>query len=151
RMLMNNRFVVPGLGDNVTTFARLDTALNTPGLNAGDVIQIEPNSSPGFIKHQSFFNTLTIQGDPAFDVQAIPYFGVGDVSAAGLTLKNVEIDALDGGLGIAGTGTTMTGCRIKDDWAGPAIVLDGTVASVITNCYIESSNAQTPGASLVGV
>jgi hypothetical protein len=153
-MLMNNRFVVPGVGDNVTTFYSLDKALNTPGLNPGDVIQIEPNSSPGSLNHAEILaaSNLTVQGDPAFDVQSIPYFQLGDVSVAvsGFTFKNVEIDIVSGGFGIAG-GATITGCRIKDDWAGNAIYSAWASSAAITNCYIESSTAQTPGAGLIGI
>src|SRR6266436_6686719 len=51
RTLLNNRFVVPvGVPvDNVNTFATLQAALTTATVNAGDVIQIEPGSSPGNI------------------------------------------------------------------------------------------------------
>jgi hypothetical protein len=48
-MLLNNRFVVPvNLPiDNVTTFGSLSAALTTPGLSAGDVIEIQADPTPG--------------------------------------------------------------------------------------------------------
>jgi hypothetical protein len=64
RMLMNNRFVVPGTADNVTTFGTLHAALTTPGLNAGDVIQIEPNASPGQL-HNADGPAVLVRPHPA--------------------------------------------------------------------------------------
>src|SRR5207249_11981407 len=51
RTLLNNRFVVPVavVPDSVTTFATLKAALTTPGLAAGDTVQIQTGSSPGSI------------------------------------------------------------------------------------------------------
>src|SRR5262245_50701401 len=69
RTLLNNRFVVPvGIpANNQTSFATLQAALATPGLTAGDVIQIEPGSAPGNLTNASLpaVANLTIQGDPS--------------------------------------------------------------------------------------
>jgi hypothetical protein len=156
-MLMNYRFVVPAIGDNVTTFGTLHDALATPGLNAGDVIQIEPGSSPGPINNTDvpFVQNLTIQGDPAFDVQSIPFFSVAsfvNIGSArqGFTLKNVEVDIQNGTLQFNADGT-ITGCRIKNDFAGIAVALQGTSAAVISDCYVENANPQNQSNSLVTV
>src|SRR5262245_8366684 len=69
RVVLNNRFVVPaGLPvNNSSNFATLQAALTTPGLAAGDVIQIEPGSTPGQITGAALkmpaVANLTIQGD----------------------------------------------------------------------------------------
>jgi hypothetical protein len=158
-MLMNNRFVVPGMVDNVTKFSTLQGALTTPGLNAGDVIQIEPGSSPGQIVSTDVpaIQNLTIQGDPASDVQSIPYFvvignsGAIDSARQGFTLKSVEVDIQNGTL-LFTADFTITGCRIKDDVVGgQAITLQGTSAAVISDCYIENSSPLNQNASLVSV
>jgi hypothetical protein len=146
-MLMNNRFVVPGVVDNASTFSSLHTALTTPGLNAGDVIQIEPNSSPGLLVNADVpgIKNLTIQGDAAFDVHSIPFFHIGDnvtiqPNAQGFTLKNVEVDIQNGDLAFQAD-CTITRSVIQNNFdGGEAISLAGTSAAVISNCYIENSN-----------
>jgi hypothetical protein len=107
-MLLNNRFVVP-VGqpvDNVTTFASLAAALTTAGLNPGDVIQIDAGSNPGNVKASDLtapnVANLTIQGDPATALSLIPHFTASEVtilgaSMTGFTLKNVNVDLIDGG------------------------------------------------------
>jgi hypothetical protein len=148
RMLMNNRFVVPGMVNNVTTFASLHDALTAPGLNAGDIIQIEPNSSPGQLVDADVpaVRNLTIQGDPAFGVQSIPYLTVGDEveigpAQQGFTLKNVQVDVQTGDFYFTADGT-ITGSRIKNDYDNTPIYLRGTNAAVISNSYVENANPQ---------
>src|SRR5262249_25630936 len=145
---MNNRFVVPGAFDNVTTFASLHNALVVPGLNNGDIIQIEPGSTPGHIVNADIpaVSNLTIQGNPAFDVQSIPYFFLDDnvtIGSAqhGFTLYNVEFDAFQGNLQFTTNGT-ITGCRMKNDADVPlpAIFLTGGPGALITNSYFENLN-----------
>jgi hypothetical protein len=148
RMLMNNRMVVPGAAvDFTTTFSNLKDALVTAGLNTGDVIQIEPGSSPGHIVNADIprVQKLSIQGDPASGVQSIPYFYLDDSviidsSRQGFTLKNAEIDISGGTLQFNANGT-ITGCRIKNDFAGgTAIFLNGTSVAEISHSYIENNN-----------
>jgi hypothetical protein len=159
RMLLATRFVVPtGAADNVTTFDTLLGALATPGLNAGDVIQIEPNSTPKLLTNALLpaVKNLTIQGDPAFNVQSIPYFYVLDnviIGSAqqGFTLKNVQVDIQAGPLQFNANGT-ITGCRIKNDFAGgTAIFLNGTNQAVISNSYIENTNPLNQYHALMGL
>jgi hypothetical protein len=157
RMLMNNRFVVPGMIDDATRFSSLQAALDSPGLNAGDVIQIEPGSSPGHILNTDLpdVRNLTIRGDPAYSVQSIPYFFLDSAvvigsTQQGFTLKNVELDTQGGTLQFDTDGT-ITGCRIQNDFAGTAIDLNGTSAAVITGSYFENANPMSNSSSLVTV
>jgi hypothetical protein len=156
-MLMNNRFVVPGSVDNITKFGSLKAALTTPGLKAGDVIQIEPGSSPGHIANADLplLQNLTIQGDPAANVQSIPYFFLDDLvtigaTQAGLNLKHVEFDILNASI-LLNADATITDCRIKDDFAGTALDLQGTTAAVISDSYIVSANSASQSNELVTV
>src|SRR5262249_84359 len=147
RRVMSTFLVVPGAVDNVTTFGSLHDALGAPGLNASDVIQIEPGSTPGHIVNADIpaVKNLTIQGAPAFDFQSIPYFLLDDnVSIGsgqqGFTLKNVKVDIEAGPLQFNANGT-ITGCRINNNFAGgTAIFLNGTNHAVISNSYIENTN-----------
>jgi hypothetical protein len=99
RTLLNSRFVVPiASADNVTNFATLQAALATPGLNPGDIIQIEPGSAPGNIVNANLpaVAGLTVRGDPTAVLSAIPQFTISDgftVGAAqeGFTFRNVNI------------------------------------------------------------
>ena len=157
RMLMNNRFVVSGPADNVTKFTSLQAALSTPGLKAGDVIQIEPGSSPGHIVNADLpmLQNLTIQGDPAADVKTIPYVFLDDFvtigpAQEGFTLRHLELDILNASVQL-NADATITDCRIKDDFAGTALDLDGTAAAVIGDSYIVSSNSASKSNNLVTV
>jgi hypothetical protein len=157
RMLMNNRFVVPAVAaDNLTRFSSLDGALTMPGLNTGDIIQIEPGSSPGQLVNSDlpFVQNLTIQGDPAYDVQSIPWFSIGSpvyigFGEQGLAFKNAEINIQQGILEFTADGT-ISGCRIRNEYAGFPIALVDTSAATITNSYIEN-DAPNQSKSLVTV
>jgi hypothetical protein len=162
RMLLNNRFVVPvGMVDNVTKFATLHDALTKTGLNAGDIIQIEPNSSPGQLLNADLpaVKNLTIQGDPGFDVRSIPYFfmpAYDDVHIAaaqqGFTLKNVQVDIQNASFVFDADGT-ITGCHIKYEASInlDAVELIGTGAAVVSNSYFESSDPQNGSDTLLYV
>jgi hypothetical protein len=147
-MLLNNRFVVPtGMVDNMTKFATLHDALTKPGLNAGDMIQIEPGSSPGQLLNADVpgLKNLTIQGDSAFDVQSIPFFVANALTIGsaqqGFTLKNVQVDIQNGTFQLT-TDATITDCHIKNDFDGIGISLQGASATVVSNSYIENANPQ---------
>ena len=69
--LLNSRFVVlAAYADNVTNFTTLQAALTTPGLNPGDVIQIESYSSPGGLSGGDIpaVADLTVRGDASNDI-----------------------------------------------------------------------------------
>src|SRR5262249_23274658 len=122
----------------------------TPGLHAGDVIQIEPNSNPGTLQTADIpaIKNLAIQGDPASDVQSIPSFVADSVKIGaaqqGFTLKNVQVDIQNGSLQFTADGT-ITGCRITNDFDGTCMSLLGTSAFVISNSYIQNANARGEG------
>jgi hypothetical protein len=148
RLVMNTYFVVPGPADNTTTFKTLQDALNIPTIQNGDVIQIEPGSTPGHIFDSDIPNVknLTIQGNPNADVQAIPYFYFDDAAVIqtarqGFTLKHLEFDTYGGTL-VLNTDVTITACRMQNDFDGYAIDLDGANAAVISDCYFENLNTQ---------
>src|SRR5581483_10791386 len=99
RLVLNNRFVIPGAPDGVTNFTTLKAALAAPGLNAGDKIQIEPGSSPGGIKNADIPNVfdLTIQGDPSSSLQSLPGFSLDDAvymnaARVGFTFRHVQFN-----------------------------------------------------------
>src|SRR5262249_50888288 len=123
RMLLNNRFVVPaGIGpDNQATFATLQSALTTPGLNAGDTIQIEPNSSPGNIVNANVppLARLTIQGDPSAGLAAIPAFYLTDAitlgaAQTGFNLHGVNVGLTDAGSLTFNTNGSIVGVNLVD-------------------------------------
>jgi hypothetical protein len=157
RLVLNNRFVTPGAVDNVTTFATLKAALTTPGLQAGDVIQIEPGSNPGHISNGDIpaLKNLTIQGDPAADVQSIPYFYTDtpvfiNLPRQGFTLKNVEMDTLNGTFEFVADGNILSS-RVRNDFAGISVALAGTSGAVIADSYFENTYAANQSNSLVTV
>jgi hypothetical protein len=156
-MVMNTYFVVPGAGDNVTTFGTLHDALTTPGLQNGDVIQIEPGSIPGTIVGGDLpaVQHLTIQGDPNSDLQAVPYFYLDSKvlitpALQGFTLKHAQLDTLNGTLDFLTDGT-ITDCRIENNFNGISVALQGTSAAVIRDTYFENANPLNQGNSLVTV
>jgi hypothetical protein len=122
RLVMNNRFVVPvAQADTVSKFATLHDALTTPGLAAGDVIQIEPGSVPGSIGNADVpqVQNLTIRGDANVTAEDLPAFTVSDTltiqqATNNLTLDNVHI-AFSGGTSIdlAGANATITRCFVE--------------------------------------
>ncbi len=123
RTLMNNRFVVPAITpvDKVNTFATLEDALTTPGLNPGDIIQIEPGASPGNITNADLpdLANLTIQGDPDKGLAAAPQFTVSDTltvggGQTGLVLHKVSI-------GLVGSGSLVFG---SNDTIGDSVIVD---------------------------
>jgi hypothetical protein len=126
--------------DNVTNFATLQAALTTPGLNAGDVIQIEPGSAPGNIVNADLpaVAGLTVRGDPTAALSAIPQFTVSDaftVGAAqeGFTFRNVNIGLIQTPADVA---SSLPGGNL-------AFTADGTIAgSVIVNINADATAVQ---------
>jgi hypothetical protein len=60
------------------------------------------------------------------------------------------LDTFKGGLQFDADGT-ITGCRIKNDFNGTSLLLQGTNAAVISNSYIENANSQIQSESLLHV
>ncbi len=132
RTLLNSRFVVPiASADNVINFATLQAALTTPGLNPGDVIQIEPRSAPGDIRNADLpaVAGLTVRGDPTAVLSTIPQFTVSDlftVGAAqeGFTFLHVNIGLIQTSDDLVPNGPPGGGLVFTSDGtiAGSAVV-----------------------------
>ena len=148
RTLLNNRFVVPITVpvDNQMTFATLQTALITPGLSAGDTIQIEPGSSPGNVVNADLpaLANLTIQGDPGVAAAAIPQFTISDAfiaAQAGFTLRNVNIGLVGAGSLALAANASITGSIVTDvnSTASMPVVLSGTVDDLLNSILVDNS------------
>jgi hypothetical protein len=162
RTMLNNRSVVPvGVPvDNTTNFASLQSALATAGLNAGDVIQIEPNSAPGNVTATGpAVANLTIQGDPASPVAAIPQFTFSNTftvaaGQSGFVLKNVNVGLVAGanssGSLALNASATITASMVVDVSAANVfpLILAGA-SDVLTNCTLV--NNATVGNGLVEI
>jgi hypothetical protein len=153
RTLLNNRFVLPYSVpvDNATTFRSLEAALTTAGLNPGDVIEIEPGSSPGNIVNADLpaVTNLTIQGNPEVSLLETPSFVVNDAITIvsgqdGFALRNVNVILQGGGLTFDVNGTIVTS-TITNNFAGTAVTLNGTTAAAITNSQIVAYNGVASG------
>jgi hypothetical protein len=147
RLVMNTYFVVPGPADNMTTFKSLHDALTIANIQNGDVVQIEPGSNPGHVVNLDLpaVKNLTIQGDANADVQAIPYVYFDDAvyiqsAQQGFTLKHLELDTY-GGTMVISADATLADCRVKNDFAGISIELQGASAAVLSDCYFENTSA----------
>jgi Domain of unknown function (DUF4214) len=125
RTLLNNRFVVPvGVPvDNATSFGTLAAALTTAGLAAGDVVQIEPGSTPGNLTSAILtapaVANLTIQGDPAAALATIPQFTISEAvtmqsNQAGFTLRNVNVGMVAAGSIDFFDSVTIAGCSVTN-------------------------------------
>jgi hypothetical protein len=156
-MVMSTFSVVPGTGNNMTTFGTLQALLNNANVQSGDVIQIEPGSTPGHIVDADIPNlqNLTIQGDPTADLSSIPYFYLDDhvsidTTRQGFTFKHVQFDVTNGTLQLLAN-SIITDCHVKNDFAGEGIEVDGPTAAVISDSYIESDNSNSQQTNLVRV
>jgi hypothetical protein len=157
RLVMNNRLVVPATAppDNVTTFASLQSALTTPGLAAGDTIQIELGSVPGGIHNADLPNiaNLTIRGDPSVRAEDLPAVDINDElvlqsSQANWSLINVHAECHGGGIQLAGTNATVAACFISGVQVGinhPVIDLNQTTAAVLRDNHIDCSDSNAAG------
>jgi hypothetical protein len=139
RTLLNSRFVVPtGANiDNQTNFATLQAALTTPGLVAGDSIQIEPGSSPGNIVNADVpqVMNLTIKGaglaTPQFDITDAVAIGPAQ---AGFTLQAVKVGLTGAGSLTFNTDASIVNSTVVDNGSSAvaAVTLNGS-ADVLQN------------------
>jgi len=149
RILLNNRFVAPAGApvDNVTTFATLQAALTMGGLPTGDTIQIEPGSTPGNVVNADFttFFTgvtgVTIQGDPAVEVSAIPQFTISDATTIAapdtLNLSHVNVGLVAAGALTLSGNTTISGSTIVEvnSSASTLITFSGNTALLTKRAF----------------
>ena len=157
RLVLNNRFVIPGTPDGVTNFASLKAALVAPGLNAGDKIQIEPGSTPGGIVNANIPNVfdLTVQGDPTTPLQLMPGFSLDDAVTmgpprAGFTFKHVQFAIVGGTLQYTAD-DTIADCQIFNASAGDGIQIIGTSEFVLSGSTLSNAPLSSPGHNLVMV
>jgi hypothetical protein len=149
RLVLHNHYVVPSniVADQVTTFATLSDALIEPGLTIGDIVQIEPGSTPGNVFAIDFAaafvqaSALTVQGDPGAGLSSIPEFLLSDATTIAaidtLTLKNVNVGLVStGALTFSGSGTIAgsTIVNINSTTSG-AVTFAGTV-DVLANSTV---------------
>jgi hypothetical protein len=148
RTLPAVRFVIPlGLpADNTTTFHSAAAAFIAPGLASGDVIQVEPGSSPGTLFNSAVnaaagtVANLSLQGDPAFPASELPEVVLGNAvtvgaTRAGFTLKNLPVHVTGGTLTFTANGT-VTDCLLTDDFSGTALHFNGTTAARLQNSQV---------------
>ncbi len=155
RMLRTTtRFVVPvGVPfDGRTTFPTLEDALTTAPFKSGDIIQIEPGSSPGNIVPADLTSpgvtNLTIQGDLGVALSAIPQFtlsGMANIGVAetGLTLSHVNLGLIDSGdLVFFGCSATIIGSTFTDISSSSnfAIQLLGASEIVQNSTFVNNSS-----------
>jgi hypothetical protein len=153
-------FVVPAgtPTDNVTLFGSLQDVFVRGTLHSGDTIQIEPGSLPGNLLTYGAppaLNNITIQGDPAAGLSAIPMFTLGDAvtfgpNSSGWTFRNVNIGLIDTGAVTFNTNVTYTNDKIEDlnststspfTFSGTADrLLDSTLVSAQASGYFLTVN-----------
>jgi hypothetical protein len=161
RTLLNNRFIVPPLVpvDGISTFHNIGDALlggNGSSLHPGDIIQIEPGSTPGALEGGlEPVQNLTIQGDPAVDAAEIPPFDIFDTQFVvgpannGLILKNLRVDVVGGPM-IFIANATIDHSIVTNYFPGNAILFNTATACIIRNSQIVNSNG-VDGASVIDI
>jgi hypothetical protein len=157
RQVLSTYYVVPGVANTVTTFSTIADCFNLTSFQNGDVVQIEPGSSPGHLVDGNIpdVHNLTIQGDPNADLSSVPTFYLDDhvsidSSRQGFTLQHVQFDITNGTLQLLAN-ATITDCHVKEDFAGEAIEVDGPTAAVISDSSFESDNPQSQQNDLLRV
>ena len=152
RTLLNSRFVVPAASaDNATNFATLQAALTTPGLNPGDVIQIESGSAPGNVVNADLpaVAGLTVRGDPTAALSAIPQFTVSDLFTVGPAQEGFAFRHVNIGLILLPNGLVGGGPPGGPPGGGLVFTADGTIAGSAVVDVSSGSNAENALKALV--
>lgn len=147
------RFVVPFsvAADNTTNFHSLRAALTTPGLVAGEVIQIEPGSFPGTVGNADIppVAGLTLQGNrnvPVAEIPQITVLDAIDVQAPGVTFTfaNLQVNFIGDGRFKFKADVTIEKCVFTGNGtAGERMLtLDGTTRAAIRDCTFISNVTQ---------
>src|SRR5262249_42935590 len=130
-------------GDNVSKFNSLQAALTTPGLQAGNVIQIEQGATPGALTDAMLPNlkNITIQGNS--HTQAKDFLAPVKVNdnltittpQEGFTFRNVRLSLEGGGITSSEANGAIRDCDIRSTHAGvhDDIVFNHTTAAVLAN------------------
>ena len=155
------RFVVPISvpADSTTNFHSLRAALTTPGLVAGEVIQIEPGSFPGTVANADIpaVAGLTLQGNrnvPVAEIPQITVIDAVDVQSPGVpfTFANLQVNFIgDGGFKFKADVTIEKCVFTGNGTAGERMLtLDGTTRAAIRDCTF-ISNVTQPSFSSPGL
>ena len=148
RLTPNNRFVVPYTvtTDNATNFHTLAGALNTPGLVAGDVVQIEPFSTPGPLTDANVdavnVPNVVIRGAAGFAPNELPPIRTGnaislDAQEAGLSFSNVNL-LLDHTLTFNASGSILNSTVAVGATGGYGIFLNSTATLLQGNTVLNT-------------
>lgn len=139
RLTPNNRFVVPlnVTADNVTNFHTLASALTTPGLAAGDAVEIQPASTPGTLSNAAVAaipaSNVTIRGSAGYTPAELPLIQTADaitVAAAWLTFQNVNLQINDT-LRFIADGAIRNSAVTVGATVGNGLVFDTTYAAAL--------------------
>jgi hypothetical protein len=147
RTLLNNRFVVPAgaVVDNQTNFATLQAALTTPGLVAGDSIQIEAGAAPGNLVNANLpqVMNLTIGGVGL----ATPQFTISDSvtigpAQAGFSLRAVNVGLIGAGSLTFDTDASIINSKVVDisSNAVAAVTLNGAADNLQASTFINDAS-----------
>ncbi|HEX3147304.1 MAG TPA: DUF4214 domain-containing protein [Gemmataceae bacterium] len=151
RSLPAVRSVIPldSPADNTSTFHTLYDALQSSGLAAGDIVQIEAGSSPGMLFNSWIPNksNLTIQGNPSVPLTELPSIGFANAititsAQAGFTFQHIGLRLQDNTLTFQGDGT-LRDVYAESRVVGVPIQLDGTIAANIINSHIAAFSGGT--------
>jgi hypothetical protein len=150
--------------DGVTKFNSLAAALHASGYQSGDIIQIEPGSSPGNVVNADLtapgVTNLTIEGDPAVPLSTIPTFTVSDstligYSESGITFAHVNIGLVNSGAldFFVATQATITASTVTDysSSAPQAISIDGPSSTLANSTIVNYANLSASADALVYV
>ncbi len=142
--------VHPSLANGTSTFATVNAAQFA--FTSGDIIQVEPGSSPGGISLSNLAGQ-TIRGNPAFAADALPVVHINQsaaLSQTNVTLRNLNLVFGDS-LTITGGGWTVEGCAITNSFTvgGSLINLDSTFTTLRNNRF--NSILGGAGGNIVGV
>ncbi len=144
--------VHPSLANGTSTFASIGAAQGV--FNGGDIIQIEPGSSPGPMGVGNLAGQ-TIRGNPAFSADTLPVVAINQSAAvfqANVTLRNLNV-VLGDSLTITGAGWTIEGCVVTNAFnigaAESLIDLDSTGTTLRNNRF--TGIVGISGGNIVGV
>jgi hypothetical protein len=118
RTVPTTLYVVPAaIPNDATHYHTVQSAFDAA--STADVVQIEPNSTPGGVNQLSTSPPagLTIQGDPAYNPSDLPQLGPLVLQNGNFSLTNLNLSSLDHNQGNAVPGSAfifITSCTITD-------------------------------------
>ncbi len=146
RTLLTVRSVIPleTPSNNTSTFHSLALALIANTTVAGDIVQIEPGSSPGpvFDSQLPRVPNFTIRGNPLFSATELPTISIRSAvtiiaNQAGFSLQNIGVVNFAGTFTFQANGS-FRNVLFENQFGGVAIHLEATSAASIVNSKIIS-------------